>query len=132
MPWSAVFDHEACDHVPPDRGQATVELALAMPVLCLLLLGIVQVTLVVRDQLRLIDTARVAARAASVAADPGAAAAGTIGPDPPSGLRIVTNLDNSTVSVTISAVSITEVPLIGMLVPDIEISARSTMVLESP
>ena len=34
-----------------DRGQATVELALAMPLLCTLLLGVVQVAVVARDRL---------------------------------------------------------------------------------
>jgi Flp pilus assembly protein TadG len=115
-----------------DRGQATVELALATPVLCLLLLGIVQLTVVVRDQLRVIDLARVAARAASVAADPAAAAAGIAGRDPPHALRLITDVDDSTVTVTVSAVTVTDVPLIGALLPDITLSARSTMPLEPP
>ena len=34
-----------------DRGQATVELALALPVLLVVLLGVVQVAVVVRDRL---------------------------------------------------------------------------------
>ena len=35
----------------PDAGQATVELALSLPLVFLVLLGVVQVGLVVRDQL---------------------------------------------------------------------------------
>jgi Flp pilus assembly protein TadG len=115
-----------------DPGQATVELALATPVLCLLLLGIVQLTVVVRDQLRLIDLARVAARAASVAADPSAAAAGITGRDPPHQLQLDTDTDDSTGTVTVSAVTVTDVPLIGVLLPDITLTARSTMPLEPP
>lgn len=115
-----------------DDGQATVELALATPLLCVLLLGIVQLTVVVRDQLRVIDLARVAARAASVAADPSAAAAGVAGRDPPHGLRMATELDDRTVTVTVSAVTVTDVPLIGALLPDVTLTARSTMPLEPP
>lgn len=115
-----------------DRGQATVELALATPVLCLLLLGIVQLTVVVRDQLRVIDIARVAARAASVAADPAGAAAGSAGRDPPNGLNMTTSVDAAGVTVSVSAVTITDVPLIGDLLPDITLQAASTMPLEPP
>ena len=56
-----------------DRGQATVELALALPLLCLLVLAVVQVGVVVRDRLAVQLAAREAARAAVVAADPVAA-----------------------------------------------------------
>jgi Flp pilus assembly protein TadG len=115
-----------------DHGQATVELALATPVLCLLLLGIVQLTVVVRDQLRLIELARVAARAASVADDPGGAAAGTTGRDPPNGMQMTTSVEAGTVTVSMSAVTITTVPLIGDLLPDITLEASSTMPLEPP
>ncbi|MGA1052784.1 MAG: TadE family protein, partial [Ilumatobacteraceae bacterium] len=57
-----------------DRGQATVEFALVLPVAALLVLGIVQVVAVARDQLTVEYAAREAARAAAVAADPAAAA----------------------------------------------------------
>lgn len=109
-----------------------MELALATPVLCLLLLGIVQLTVVVRDQLRLIELARVAARAASVADDPGGAAAGTTGRDPPNGMQMTTSVEAGTVTVSMSAVTITTVPLIGDLLPDITLEASSTMPLEPP
>ena len=47
-----------------DRGQATVELALALPMVCLLLLAMVQVAVIGRDQLAVQLAAREAARAA--------------------------------------------------------------------
>lgn len=51
------------------RGQATVELALLLPVLALLLLLAVQVALVARDRVVAVHTVRVAARAAIVDPD---------------------------------------------------------------
>jgi len=112
-----------------DRGQATVELALATPVLCLLLLGVVQLAVVVRDQLAVIEAARVGARAASVAADPAGAAAGVIAID---GAQVSTAADAQFVVVTVTAISATDVPLIGALLPDVEVSGRATMLLEPP
>ena len=49
-----------------DGGQATVEFALALPLLAMLLLAVVQVGLVVRDQAVLTHAAREAARAVAV------------------------------------------------------------------
>ena len=57
-----------------DAGQAAVELALALPVVVVLLLGMLQVALVGRDQLAIELAAREAARAAAVSADPAGAA----------------------------------------------------------
>ena len=50
-----------------DRGQSTVELAIALPVVVMLVLGLVQSALVLRDHLLVVHSAREAARAASVA-----------------------------------------------------------------
>ena len=55
-----------------DAGQAAVELALLLPVVVVLVLGVLQVALVGRDQLALELAAREAARAAAVSADPAA------------------------------------------------------------
>ena len=112
-----------------DRGQATVELALATPVLCLLLLGVVQLAVVVRDQLTVIEAARVGARAASVAADPATAAAGVVTLDD---ARVSAVADGKYVTVTVTAISPTDVPLIGALLPDVEVVGRATMLLEPP
>ena len=51
------------------RGQATVELALVLPLVVFGLLAILQVGLVVRDQVAVVHAAREAARAASVDPD---------------------------------------------------------------
>ncbi len=56
-----------------ERGQATVELALVLPLVALLLLAMVQVGLVVRDQVLLTHAAREAAREAAVDPSPHAA-----------------------------------------------------------
>jgi hypothetical protein len=60
-----------------ERGQATVELALMLPVVVLVLLAVVQVAVVARSQILVVDAARAGARAAAVRAGaaPGAARA---------------------------------------------------------
>jgi Flp pilus assembly protein TadG len=70
----------------PDRGQSTVELALALPVVVLLLLVVLQVALVARDVVLVAHAAREGARAAAIDPDPDAAreaaeAAGGLDPD---------------------------------------------------
>ncbi len=52
-----------------DEGQAAVELALVLPLVAILLLALVQVGLIVRDQILVLHAAREAAREAAV--DPG-------------------------------------------------------------
>lgn len=116
-----------------DRGQATVELALALPLVCLLLFGIVQVAVVGRDQLAVQLAAREAARAAAVAAD--AAGAGTAAAHRAVALRPLTveiSESGVTVTATVRYTEHTDVPLIGALLPDIVITATVTMAVEPP
>jgi Flp pilus assembly protein TadG len=116
-----------------DRGQATVELALCLPLLFVFLLGIVQLVVVVRGQLAVQLAAREGARAASVAAPTAAAAQGaathavTLRP-----LAVSTSTSQSTVTVTVSHLVHTDVPMIGLLLPDITVTAEATMTLEPP
>jgi Flp pilus assembly protein TadG len=116
-----------------DHGQATVELALCLPLLFLFLLGIVQLVVIVRDQLATELAAREAARAASVTTATGAAAqsaaeeAVSLRP-----LLVATDLSGTTIAVTVSHVTHTDVPLIGALIPDINVTATATMALEPP
>lgn len=62
-----------CAGARHDRGQSTVELALALPVVALLLLVVLQVGLIGRDTVVVTHAAREAARAAAVDPAPEAA-----------------------------------------------------------
>ena len=116
---------------PGQAGQTTAELALAFPVVLLLILVLVQATLVLRDDLALAGAAREAARAASVDPDPAGAerAADTVlpgatvraGPRPPVGELL---------RVTVSYRSATTLPLVGPLLPDPVLVARAVMRVE--
>jgi Flp pilus assembly protein TadG len=116
-----------------ERGQATVELALCLPLLFMFLLAIVQLVVIVRDQLAVQLAAREGARAAAVTAQSDASAQGaadravTVRP-----LSVATRVAVDTVTVTVSHVTRTDVPMIGALLPDITVTATATMALEPP
>lgn len=118
-----------CSGRGDDRGQGTVEVALALPLLVMLMLGVVQVVLVARDQLAVAHAAREAARAAAVVGGtPGAAQAAA---------RSATTLDpgrmqvevgqGDLVQVTVRYRSPTDVPLVGRLLPDVTVEATAVM-----
>ena len=113
-----------------DVGQATVELALAVPLVALFLLAGAQLTIVVRDQLAVIHAAREAARAAavsSVAADGIAAGTSSVRE---SGLRISINATNEVITATVERTVATDVPIIGAFLPDVTVRARAVMRVE--
>jgi len=114
-----------------EAGQATAELAVAFPVVLLLALTLIQATLVLRDDLVLVDAAREAARAASLDPDPArparAAAAvlpgARVAPGPRPGV-------GDLVTVRVSYKSPTDLPLVGPLLPDPVLVAHATMRVE--
>ena len=116
-----------------DRGQAAVEFAVALPLVVVLLLGIIQVVLVARDQIALELAARDGARAASVAADPpsaahrAATAATTLHP-----LNITTETGADRVTVTVGYTNPTVVPIVGALIGNVDLSASVTLAREPP
>jgi hypothetical protein len=118
-----------------DRGQSTVELALVLPVVLTLALALVQVGLVVRDQVRVTHAAREGARAAAVSADPGAPRQAV---DRNVGLaadRLEVSsrgrgAAGSHVTVSVRYLAATDLPLVGALLPDLELSAAATMRVE--
>ena len=118
----------------PERGQAAVELALALPLLALLLLGMVQVGLVVRDQVLVTHAAREGARQAAVdPAPPGVREAALAGAPLQAG-RLTVELaapgspsDGTRAEVRVSYRSPTELPLVGALVPDVTLQSRASM-----
>jgi Flp pilus assembly protein TadG len=116
-----------------DTGQAAVELALLLPLVVVLVLGVLQVALVGRDQLALELAAREAARAAAVSADPATAArtaAARVTPLAP--LDVGVSVGGDTVTVTVGHVNHTDVAIVGRLIGDVDQSARATMALEPP
>ena len=110
-----------------ERGQAVVELALALPVICVFALFIAQIGLVVRDQVTVIHATGSAARAASISADPVRTAEDAI-----HSIRYLKDakvnveVRDGYVTVTISRLSRTDLPLIGLLTPDIGIGASAS------
>jgi Flp pilus assembly protein TadG len=121
-----------------DRGQATVELALVLPLVAALLLVLLQVGLVVRDRVLVTHAAREAARAAavadhdrSIAAERGAVRSSDLTAEH---LHVTTSPVDGGDAVEVHVVyrSTTEVPLVGLLVPDLDLEADATMRVERP
>lgn len=115
-----------------DGGQATVELALIMPLLILLALSIVQVGVLVHMRVLVTHAAREAVREAAVGSGPdevtiAAAAAGPLDPD-----RLSVDLETSGERVVVSVHydAPTEVFLVGPLLGDVGFDASATMRLE--
>lgn len=110
-----------------DRGQATVEFALVLPVALLLLLGLVQVGATVAVQLQLENAARQGARAAAVAPARAAAEARAASARVAGGrdIEVRAELDGEYVTVTVSAA----VPIVSSLpgLSDRRLSADVTM-----
>jgi len=118
-----------------EDGQSTVELALALPFVALMLLAVVQVGLVVRDQILVVHAAREAARAAAVHAEADPVEAAAVHGSGLSAVRLVVERGErgppgSIVAVTVRYRSATEVPLVGALVADVDLSARAAMRVE--
>jgi TadE-like protein len=117
------------------EGQAAVELALALPLVALLLLAVVQMGFLVRDQVLVVHAAREGVRQAAV--DPSAdairrAASGSSGL---AGGRMSVSVSGrgapgSHVRVTVIYRAPTDVPLVGAALGDIEMHAAATMRVE--
>lgn len=123
--------------LPPGAGQASVELALALPFVALLLAGLVQVGWVVSEQVRLWHGAREAARAAAVepersavlaAAERSGLAPLSLAIDPSSAYRVA----GQPVTVRLAYRPSSSLPAVGWLLSELELHAEATMRIESP
>lgn len=116
---------------PGDDGQAAVELALVLPLLALLLLGVVQVGLVVRDQVLLTHAAREAAREAAVDPSPEVARRAALAGAPLATDRLDVRLSGPGTGGRVTARlffrSPTTVPVVGPLIPDVLLGAHASM-----
>lgn len=118
-----------------DEGQAAVELALVLPLVAILLLALVQVGLVVRDQVLVVHAAREAVRAAAVDAGPEvpAQAAASSSTLDAGRLRVDSTGregPGSRVTVRVRYRAPTDVPLVGGAIPDLTLDASATMRVE--
>ena len=121
-----------------DHGQSTVELAIVLPVVVVLLLLVVQFALVIRDQVLVVHAAREAARSAAVAttddrSDAARRSGIGAGPLDPDRLRVTEAIlpGGQRVRVRIDYLSRTDLPLVGALLPDVDLSSDATMRLET-
>jgi Flp pilus assembly protein TadG len=111
-------------------GQATVEFALALPIVLIVILGMTQVGVAIRNELAVELAAREGARAASVSASPqsAASAAATAAVELP--IAVSTSMTATSVTVTVTYVDPTDVPIIGKFIGPSTHQAAATMALE--
>jgi hypothetical protein len=116
-----------------DHGQATVELALILPLVFGMLVLLFQIALVARDDILVVHAARDAAREAAVSGDPALVTAAARRTLPGADVRIVRRGGVSEpVEVAITFVSHTNLALVGALVPDVTLRGVSVMRVERP
>ncbi|HEX2048050.1 MAG TPA: TadE/TadG family type IV pilus assembly protein [Acidimicrobiales bacterium] len=118
-----------------DGGQASVELALVLPLVLLLLLAVVQLGLLVGDQILVVHAAREAAREAAVDASPDAPRRAALASSTLAGSRLtVTSTGRggpgTRVRVEVRYRAPTAVPLLGAAVGDLTLRASATMRVE--
>lgn len=119
-----------------DEGQATVELALVLPVFVLLILLLLQVGVLVRDQVLVIHAAREGARAAAVTdanADAAEKAAFAAAGLPLQSTEVVTTPPgpkHDLVQVQVHYTDPTDVPIIGRLLGDVRVTGTVSMRME--
>jgi hypothetical protein len=117
------------------RGQASVELALVLPVVVLLALIVGQAAALGRDQLLVVHAAREAVRAAATDPDPGAAlsaarGAAALEPDRVSVRQHGRGERGSRVTVTVTYRAPTAVPVVGAVLGDVSLTSSATMRVE--
>ncbi|WCO66502.1 TadE/TadG family type IV pilus assembly protein [Iamia majanohamensis] len=113
-------------------GQATVELALALPVVLVGLLLVVQAGLVVAAHVATVHAAREAARAVAVDGRPGVAERAAADAGRP-GCRTTVRRPaqpGAVLTVTLACPAPTDVALVGPLLPDPTVEASASMRVE--
>jgi hypothetical protein len=115
------------------RGQATVETALVIPVVVVLVLTVLQAGLLVRDRLLVVHAARGAARAVAVHGSAGSATAGLADVDR-SRFSVAVGGDlrpGGLASVTVRARPV-RVPLVGLALGSVRLEERLVVRVEGP
>jgi Flp pilus assembly protein TadG len=116
--------------VSGQAGQATVEFALALPIVLIVILGMTQVGVAIRNELAVELAAREGARAASVSASPQLAASAAAAAAVDLSTAVSTSVTATSVTVTVTYVDPTDVPIIGRFIGPSTHQATATMALE--
>ncbi len=111
-------------------GQATVEFALTLPIVLIVILGMAQVGVAIRNELAVELAAREGARAASVSANPAGAASTAANAAVDLPISVSTQVSGRRVAVTVVYVDPTDVAIIGPLLGPATHRATATMALE--
>lgn len=118
-----------------EAGQSTVEFAIILPMLLLVLLGLLQGALVIRDSLALANAARIGARAASV--DPRASAvqeslhrSGIEIPE--QAIRLSPEAQTGSIGTIQISRPLTKVPIVGVALNSVVLSERMSFFVEGP
>lgn len=119
-----------------DEGQATVELALVLPVVAVLALCLVQVGLLARDQVLVVHAARESARTAAVTDDAGQIRSAALRAGPLDAGRLVVTVrargaPGATVTVSVDYDAPVVVPLASALRSQVHLTAEATMRVET-
>jgi hypothetical protein len=116
---------------PGDRGQATVEFALLLPLLFAFLVLLFQVALVARDQILVVHAARAAVREATVTPEDLRIRSAGTHTLPDATVKVVERgRVGERVVVEVAYRSPTDLPLIGAVLPDVSLRARAVMRVE--
>ena len=121
--------------VEREEGQSTVELALVLPLVVVVLLAVVQVGLVVRDQVLVVHAAREGAREAAVEPAPDAARQAAVAGSSLEADRLDVAVSGrgaagSRVRVEVRYRAPTRVPVVGAVLGDLTLEATATMRVE--
>ena len=127
----------AGDLGPPHRrrgeqGQAAVELALALPVVFLLLMALLQIAVVARDQVQLTHAAREAAREAAVSDNRASPRRAALARSNLEAARLTVDVTGQRtgsrrVQAQLRYRVPTRIPVVGLLVPDVVLRAHASM-----
>ena len=111
-----------------DTGQATIEFALLLPLFALCLGLLITAIGIGLASIRLADTARLAARAASTAVNPGAVVDSIVQSADISHTELT---DSSQQFLTVALSQHLRLPLLGIPLPGYTLTAQSTVLIEA-
>ncbi|MEX0789267.1 MAG: TadE family protein [Actinomycetota bacterium] len=113
-------------------GQSTVEFALVLPVVLILILGLLQVAVLARDQITVLGAAREGVREAIVNSDEGAIASAAKNAAP--GLNLDVKVTRGTERGDAAKVNVSappaKLPIVGEIVGGMNLKASATMRME--